>query len=71
VHGLEADYYGKINFVYLDIDDPSNETFRKQLEFRYQPQLIMLDGNGHKLYEWIGPIPREEFIKAFEDVLSQ
>jgi len=71
VHGLEVEYYDRINFVYLDIDDPANETFKNDLEFRYQPQLILLDGDGKILYEWIGPLPREEFVAAFEDVLSQ
>ena len=71
MHGLEVEYYDKINFVYLDIDDPANDDFKKELKFRYQPQLFLLDGNGEILYQWIGPIPREEFVAAFEDVLSQ
>ncbi len=69
--GLEADYYGKINFVFLDIDDPANETFKNELRFIYQPQLFLLDGNGQVLHEWVGPLPREEFEKVFEAVLSQ
>ena len=71
MHGLEVEYYDKINFVYLDIDNPANDTFKKELNFRYQPQLLLLDGNGQILYQWIGPIPKEEFVAAFEDVLSQ
>lgn len=71
VHGLEAEYYHRINFIYLDIDDPANETFKATLDFRYQPQLILLDGNGQILYQWVGPIPREEFVAAFEDVLAR
>ena len=71
MHGLEAEYYDRINFIYLDIDDPANETFKDILDFRYQPQLILLDGNGQILYQWIGPISREEFVAAFEDVLAR
>ena len=71
MHGLEAEYYDRINFIYLDIDDPANETFKGILDFRYQPQLILLDGNGQILYQWVGPIPREEFVAAFEDVLAR
>ncbi len=71
MHGLEAEYYGRINFVYLDIDDPANETFKEQFDFRYQPQMVLLDGNGQVMQQWIGPIPREEFVTAFEDILSQ
>ncbi|MGW8144975.1 MAG: TlpA family protein disulfide reductase [Anaerolineales bacterium] len=71
MHGLEADYYNKINFVYLDIDDPANETFKQELRFIYQPQMFLLDGDGRVLKEWVGPLPREEFQKVFEAVLSQ
>ena len=71
MHGLEVEYYDKINFMYLDIDNPDNDAFKKELGFRYQPQLFLLDGDGETLYQWIGPIPREEFVTAFEDVLSQ
>ena len=71
MHGLEADYYDKINFVYLDVDDPANETFKKELRFTYQPQMALLDGNGQVLHEWVGPLPREEFEKVFQAVLSQ
>ncbi len=71
MHGLEAEYYDRINFVYLDVDDPANETFKEQFDFRYQPQMVLLDGNGQITQQWIGPIPREEFVTAFEDILSQ
>jgi hypothetical protein len=55
----------------LDIDDPANEIFKEKLDFRYQPQLILLDGNGQILTQWIGPKPREEFVVVFEDVLAK
>lgn len=71
MHGLEADYYDRIKFVYLDIDDPANETFKSELRFIYQPQMFLLDGNGQVLQEWVGPLPREEFEKVFQAVLSQ
>lgn len=71
MHGLEAEYYGKINFVYLDVDDPANASFKEQFDFRYQPQLFLLDGEGQVVKEWVGPIPREEFVAAFEEFLAQ
>lgn len=71
MHGLEAEYFGKIDFTYLDVDDPANETFKQQFKFVYQPQLILLDGDGQIVQQWIGPKPREEFVTAFEAILSQ
>jgi hypothetical protein len=71
VHGLEAEYYGKINFIYLDVDDPATQTYKEQFRFIYQPQLVLLDGNGEVVEQWIGPQPREEFVRAFEEILSE
>jgi thioredoxin-related protein len=68
---LEAEYYDRINFVYLDVDDRENESFKAQFDFRYQPQMVLLDGAGQIVQQWIGPIPREEFVDAFDAVLAQ
>ena len=71
MHGLEVDYYNDINFVYLDVDDPANQKFLEELRFIYQPHMFLLDGNGQVLHEWVGPLPREEFEKVFDQVLAQ
>ena len=46
VHGLEARYYGKISFYYLDADDPATTEFQRQFGFRVQPEFYLLDGQG-------------------------
>jgi len=70
VHGLEAEYSERLNFVYLDIDDPANDAFKADLGFRYQPHIFLLDAQGNPLREWIGPVSREELISAFEQALN-
>ncbi|MCF6278610.1 MAG: hypothetical protein L3J16_07680 [Anaerolineales bacterium] len=65
VHGLEAQYFGQIGFVYLDIDDPANNAFKKQFNFRYQPQFFLVDGQGNILKEWIGFVAAEDFETEF------
>lgn len=54
VHGLEAEYAGKVDFVYLNIDDPATTRFKEQLGYIYQPHLFLLDGQGTILQQWIG-----------------
>jgi hypothetical protein len=68
VHGLEADYAGKIQFTYLDIDDPANDPFKKALSYRVQPQFFLLDGEGNIIQQWLGPVKAEEFEKAFAEL---
>ncbi len=69
VHGLEAQYGDRISFVYLDIDDPATQPLKKELGYRVQPHFFLVDGEGHSLNSWLGPVPEAKFISAFEDAL--
>lgn len=70
MHGLETEYQGEVGFVYLDIDDPANNSFKERLGYRYQPHIFLLDGDGKILFQWVGPVTREELVKALETVVS-
>ncbi len=70
VHGLEVEYYGRINFVYLDIDDPQNEEFLKALGFRYQPHFMLVDGEGNILQQWVGVVSADDFRTGFDGQLA-
>jgi hypothetical protein len=54
VHGLEAQYNDRINFVYLDIDDSRTNPYKQQLGYRYQPHIFLLDGQGNITQQWVG-----------------
>jgi len=65
VHGLEAKYFGKIKFTYLDADDPQTRDFQRTLGFQYQPEIYLLDGNGNLLKKWVGFTTAEQFETEF------
>ncbi len=65
VHGLEAKYFGKIRFTYLDADDPQTFDFQQALGFYYQPEVYLLDANGNVLQKWVGFTSEEEFETVF------
>ena len=69
VHGLEAKYFGKIMFTYLDADDPATLDFQRALGFRYQPELYLLDASGLVLQKWVGFVSKEELESAFGQYL--
>jgi thioredoxin-like negative regulator of GroEL len=71
VHGLEAEYSGKINFVYLDIDDPANDGFKRQLGFRYQPHILLLNGDGTIIQQWLGPVSEDDLRTALQGQVPQ
>jgi hypothetical protein len=66
VHGLEARYSDKIDFVYLDIDDPRTEPFKSQLGYLYQPHIFILDGQGEILTEWVGMVAEADLEAALQ-----
>jgi hypothetical protein len=65
VHGLEAKYFGRIQFTYLDADDPLTRDFQRTLGFNYQPEVYLLDGEGNILKKWVGYTTQEQFEAAF------
>ena len=66
MHGLEDKYAAKIDFVYLDIDDPTSETAKRKLSYRVQPDLYLIDARGNIVQRWTGFVE----AKALETALS-
>ena len=70
VHGLEAQYFGKIKFTYLDADDSRTDGFQRVLGFNYQPEFYLLDGQGNLLKKWIGRVSQDEFEATFAEYIQ-
>ena len=70
VHGLEAKYFGRIRFTYLDADDPLTYDFQRTLGFYYQPEVYLLNGNGELLKKWVGYTTEEQFESVFAQYLK-
>jgi len=70
VHGLEAKYFGRIQFSFLDADDPQTLDIQRSLGFYYQPELYLLDANGKVLEKWVGYTSQEELETAFTQHLE-
>jgi hypothetical protein len=68
VHGLEQEWSGRVQFVYLDIDDPRNDPLKRQLSYRYQPHFYLFDGDGNIVEQWVGYVTAEELEAAFARV---
>ena len=52
VHRLEAEYWGKVDFVYLDREAAMNADIVRQFGIRYQPVFILVDAEGNELTRW-------------------
>ena len=67
VHGLEAEYFGRVGFVYLDVysGDAIVEDFIRELGYQYHPHFLLLDGDGKIIAQWVGPVSEENLVEAF------
>lgn len=70
VHALESQYAERMNFIYLDIDDPANALFKEELGYRSQPHFFLLDRDGNDLREWQGYVSVQELQSAIEGALN-
>jgi hypothetical protein len=70
VHGLEAEYGDRIQFTYLDMDDPQTDNIKQQLGFVWRPHFYLLDEEGNILQQWVGGVREKEFVEAFEAALK-
>jgi thioredoxin-like negative regulator of GroEL len=68
VHGLEVEYYDRVDFVYLDIDDPRTDPFKQQLGYRYQPHIFLMDGDGNVVQQWVGPVSESDLAAALDQL---
>ena len=66
MHGLEAEWGEQVDFVYLDIDDSATEPFKRQLGYRVQPHMFLLDGGGQILEQWLGFVDAATLEAAFQ-----
>lgn len=57
MHGLEAEYWGKVDFVYLDREKPANREVVQQFGVTYQPVFVFLAPDGTIVQRWTVPDP--------------
>ncbi len=70
VHGLEAEYWGTLDFVYLDREAPANSELVATYGISSQPIFILVDADGNEIQRWFGIVPEETLRGAFDDYLA-
>jgi thioredoxin-like negative regulator of GroEL len=70
VHRLEEEYWGRIEFLYLDRENSANSDVVEQFGISGQPVFILLAPDGSEIQRWFGSPDPAEFRAAFDSYLA-
>lgn len=70
VHGLQQQFGSKVDFLYLDVQDPRTGPARDRLGFIATPHLFLLDAEGGIVREWRGITADSTLSAALDSVIS-
>ncbi len=70
VHGLEGEYWGQVDFVYLDREAEANRPAVKRFSIRSQPVFVVLDAAGNEITRLFGFVAERDLRAALERALA-
>lgn len=70
VHRLEAEFWGEIDFVYLDQYDAANREILDRYGVRGRPTFILIDPDGTAAQRWFGAIGEEQIRAILIEYLT-
>jgi thioredoxin-like negative regulator of GroEL len=70
VHGLEKEYAGRVDFVYLNIADTHNDDAKRALGFVATPHFFFLRADGSPLSVMRGVVPADSLRSALDALLT-
>lgn len=71
VHGLEEQFAGRIDFLYLDVSAPRTSEVKARLGFRSTPHIVLVRADGTKVREFIGVFEERELRAALDQLASR
>ena len=69
MHGLEAEYWGQIDFIYINREAPANADVVSQYGIRYQPVFVLIAPDGTEVQRWTF-ISEEDLRTALDAYLA-
>ena len=70
VHGLEAEYWGEVDFVYVDREAGANQNIVEQYGIFGQPVFILIAPDGSEIQRWFGRVDAGTLASALDGVLG-
>jgi len=70
VHGLEQQYKGRIDFLYLNIAEARNDSAKRAFGFRSTPHFFLVNSGGDARESMRGVVPADSLRGALERLLA-
>jgi thioredoxin-like negative regulator of GroEL len=70
VHGLEAEYWGKVDFLYLDREAAANADVVRNFGISYQPVFIFLAPDGTEVERFFGGLSEQDLRQNLDDLIA-
>ncbi len=70
VRWLEETYHDRIDFHYLNFDNPANAALIERFRVNAVPTVVLLDESGELVQEYVGYMSQEELITIVEALLE-
>ena len=71
VHGLEQQYKGRVDFVYLNVADTANANAKKSLGFKSTPHFFFLRRDGSTVRVIQGVHEPDSLRGALDEILTE
>jgi thioredoxin-like negative regulator of GroEL len=66
VHGLEQQYAGRVDFLYLNVAEPRNDSAKRALGFQSTPHFFLLRADGSAVRALQGVLPDDSLRRALD-----
>ncbi|MCU0482619.1 MAG: thioredoxin family protein [Anaerolineae bacterium] len=70
VHRLETEYFGRIDFIYLDQYEEANADVFARYGLRGRPIFLLLQPDGTEVRRWFGFVQEDDLRSALDALLA-
>lgn len=69
VHGLEKQFTGRVDFLYLDVSEERTAEVKAKLDFKSTPHIVLLRADGTKTWEHVGVFEEHVLQEALDGLV--
>ena len=71
VHGLEKQFRGGVDFLYLHVGEPGTSGAKARLGFKSTPHIVLLRADGTKVRDFVGEVDQKALRQALGELTQR